>query len=138
MKQQRKREIINSLRLCKDISDKDLENYFENLRKIGKNFTKDNMLKNLEKIFTILGSDTRLIILKLLSQNDYCVCELEAILDKAQSSVSHHLRLLEKAGLIRGIKKGYFTHYKIINENFEKFFRYLYEQYPFLKDLIIK
>ncbi|MFO7794684.1 MAG: ArsR/SmtB family transcription factor [Promethearchaeati archaeon] len=134
MKQQKKREIINSLRLCKDLSDKALENYFENLRKIGKNFTKDNMLKNLEKFFTILGNDTRLIILKLLSQNDYCVCELEAILDKAQSSVSHHLRLLEKAGLIRGIKKGYFTHYEIINENFEKFFRYLYEQYPFLKD----
>lgn len=132
MKQQRKREIIESLKMCANLSCENLENYFENLRQIGKNLTKNKMVKKLGKVFNTLGNETRFTILKLLNQKDYCVCELEVILDKAQSSISHHLKLLENAELIRGIRKGYFTHYEIIEENFEKFINALYEQYPFL------
>jgi len=132
MKQQRKREIIESLKMCANLSGENLDNYFENLRQIGKNLTKNKMVKKLGKFFNILGNETRFTILKLLNQKDYCVCELEVILDKAQSSISHHLKLLENAELIRGIRKGYFTHYEIIEENFEKFINALYEQYPFL------
>jgi ArsR family transcriptional regulator, lead/cadmium/zinc/bismuth-responsive transcriptional repressor len=134
MKQQRKQEIINSLKMCAELSDGDLENHFENLRQLGKNILENKKLKKLEKFFNLLGNDTRLILLKLLSQKSYCVCELETILDKAQSSISHHLRLLEKAGLIRGIKSGYFTNYEVVETKIEKFLNALYEQYPSLKD----
>ncbi|GAH16082.1 unnamed protein product, partial [marine sediment metagenome] len=34
-----------------------------------------------------------------------CVCELETILNKSQSTISHHLRKLVVAGLIQGYKK---------------------------------
>jgi len=37
-------------------------------------------------------------------------------LDESQSAVSHHLRVLEKAGLIKGWKKGKFTHYDIVED----------------------
>jgi ArsR family transcriptional regulator len=49
-----------------------------------------------------------------------CVCELEAILDKSQPSISHHLRELEKAGLIRGWKKGKYTYYNLVKEEFKE------------------
>lgn len=134
MKQQRKQEIINSLKMCTDLSGEDLNKYFESLRQIGKRFAKNKELKELEKVIKILGNDTRLIILKLLNQKHYCVCELEVVLGKSQSSISHHLKLLENARLIRGIKEGYFTHYEIIAENFKNILSCLYKQYPFIKD----
>lgn len=129
MKAKRKQEIINSLKMCADLSDKDSEIYFENLRQRGKEIAENKMLNSLGKFFNILGNDTRLRILKLLNQKDFCVCELEAILDKSQSSISHHLRLLEGMGLIRGIKRGYFTHYQILNETFKDFFTSFHEQF---------
>ena len=54
-----------------------------------------------------------------LKEKDRCVCELEVILNKSQPSISHHLRILEGAGLIRGWKKGKFTYYGIERNNFK-------------------
>ena len=133
MKPERKREIIRSLEMCVDLTDKNLENYFNNLCRLGSNLVAIKSLTDLGRFFNILGNETRLMIIKLLIQKDYCVCELEAILDKSQSSLSHHLKLLEKSGLIRGIKRGYFTHYEIIREQFEKYKHLFEEDFPFKK-----
>lgn len=132
MKQERKKEIINSLKICVNLSGKDMELYFKDLHQIGKNLVEDENTLDLGRFFNILGNDNRLKILKLLMLKDYCVCELEAILDKSQSSISHHLKLLENEGLIRGIKKGYFTHYELIHEQFKKFLNLFKEYYPFI------
>ena len=118
MKKERKQEIINSLEMCVNLVDKDLESYFQNLHQLGKNLIKDKTTTDLGRFFNILGNENRLNILKLLMQKDYCVCELEAILDKSQSSISHHLKSLENEGLIRGIKRGYFTHYELVIPSF--------------------
>lgn len=93
------------------------------------NLNKNKSIIDLTKFSNVLGNETRFKIVQLLNDKDYCVCELEAILDNAQSSISHHLKILERIKIIRGIKKGYFTHYELINEqlqnyvqNFEKYF----------------
>ena len=52
---------------------------------------------------------------------DRCVCELEAVLDESQPSISHHLKILENVGLIRGWKKGKFTHYDLIEEQIKSY-----------------
>ncbi|MHA1273598.1 MAG: ArsR/SmtB family transcription factor [Promethearchaeota archaeon] len=128
MKQERKLEIIDSLKMCVDLKNEDLMDYFEQLHQKGKELDKNKILKELAEFFNILGNDTRLKIIKILNQKDFCVCELEAILDKSQSSISHHLKLLEKSGLIRGIKRGYFTHYELIRENFKELLNFINEQ----------
>ena len=56
------------------------------------------------------------MIINILKEKDRCVCELEAILDESQPSISHHLKILENAGLVRGWKKGKFTHYDLVKE----------------------
>ena len=55
-------------------------------------------------------------IVKSLIGKERCVCELEAILDKSQSTISHHLRKLERANLITGFKKGNYTYYHLNDE----------------------
>ena len=59
------------------------------------------MIKELAVLFKALGEPTRLKIVKLLSLQELCVCELVAVLDMSQPRVSQHLKVLKKAGLIR-------------------------------------
>ena len=57
----------------------------------------------------------------LLAEKDHCVCELEAILGKNQSNISYHLKILEELDLIKGWKKGKFTHYSVVKNSLENF-----------------
>ena len=132
IKEERKLEIIESLKTCVDLHDRDLETHFENLHHIGKKLEDDDAISLLSQYFNILGNKERLKIIKVLNVKDYCVCELEAILDKSQSSISHHLRILEKRGLIRGVKRGYFTHYELIKDGFLENIHKFEEEYSFL------
>ena len=57
----------------------------------------------------LLGDDTRLRLLRLLSHEALNVSELTAILGVAQSGVSRHLGLLREAGLVAEQRAGTFT-----------------------------
>jgi ArsR family transcriptional regulator len=48
-----------------------------------------------------LGDPKRLAIVALLARREYCVCDLMALLDLPQSTCSHHLSVLRRAGLVR-------------------------------------
>ncbi|MCP4361509.1 MAG: winged helix-turn-helix transcriptional regulator [Chloroflexi bacterium] len=58
------------------------------------------------RMFSGLADETRLKIVKLLSEQERTVEELVRSLGIAQSSTSHHLRVLKDAGLIKGDKRG--------------------------------
>lgn len=81
----------------------------------------DSNFYDLIKFFNALANKKRLMIINILKEKDRCVCELEALLDESQPSISHHLKILEKASLIRGWKKGKFTHYDIIKEQISSY-----------------
>ena len=66
-----------------------------------------------------ISSKERLIIINALKNRDRCVCELEAVLDKSQSTISHHVRRLVSSGLIEGYKNGNFTYYHLKKENLD-------------------
>ncbi|MFX1570688.1 MAG: ArsR/SmtB family transcription factor [Promethearchaeota archaeon] len=117
----RSAEIITSLESCIDMKEVDVKSYFQDLQNFGKNIeTYDNFNKLSEFCYAI-GNKERLKIITILKDNDHCVCELEAILDKSQPSISHHLRILESIGLIRSFKKGKFTHYKLVKEKLSEY-----------------
>ncbi len=42
-----------------------------------------------------------------------CICELSTVLDLTQPTISHHVKILEQAGLINGVKSGKFIHYQV-------------------------
>ncbi|MDX1798673.1 MAG: metalloregulator ArsR/SmtB family transcription factor [Candidatus Lokiarchaeia archaeon] len=129
MKVDRKAKIKDTLCGCDDCTDGDT--YFKNLQKIGKDLKFNDMLNSLLEFFNALGNKERLVILTALMNKERCVCELEAILDKSQPSISHHLRELEKAGLIRGWKKGKYTYYTLIKEEFKEHIANLIQEFSF-------
>jgi len=121
-------EIIDSLEGCVDMNEIDVKTYFHNLQDFGSNLENEDSFKKLSQFFYALGNKERLKIITVLKENDHCVCELEAILDKSQPSISHHLRILESVGLIRSFKKGKFTHYDIVKGQFELNLNLLYKE----------
>ncbi|AEE14573.1 regulatory protein ArsR [Thermodesulfobium narugense DSM 14796] len=68
------------------------------------------------EIFKILSDETRFKIIELLLQNDYCVGALASKLNISSAAVSQHLQILRKAGIVKGEKRGYWTHY-IVERN---------------------
>ncbi len=114
MKQKRAQEIKKMLCDCKDCSDSNPD--FDKLLKLGKELEENKKLDAIERFTSAIASKERLIIINALKQQDRCVCELETILNKSQSTISHHLRKLVAAGLIQGYKKQKFTFYHLFKE----------------------
>ncbi|MBY9019556.1 MAG: winged helix-turn-helix transcriptional regulator [Candidatus Lokiarchaeota archaeon] len=115
----RETEIKATLSKCEDVSDVDI--FFDQLSNLREKLKQEKFTDDLSIFFSALANKKRVMIINILKKKDRCVCEIEAVLDESQSSVSHHLRILEKSGLIRGVKKGKFTHYEIIEEKMKHF-----------------
>ena len=60
-----------------------------------------------------LADENRLRILQILINSDLCVGALAKHLGISKPAVSQHLQILRKAGLVKGEKRGYWTHYMV-------------------------
>lgn len=71
-------------------------------------------------IMKSLSDETRFKILSLLLKHDFCVRALSKKLNISEAAVSQHLQILKKAGLVKGEKRGYYTHYLVQREEITK------------------
>lgn len=64
-------------------------------------------------VFKAIGHPVRLRILSLLARRSepLCVCHIEERFTLAQPTISHHLRVLRKAGLVSANRKGTWVYY---------------------------
>jgi len=70
----------------------------------------------MEKLLIFLkciADENRIKILKLLLDSQYCVCQLQELLDKSQSSVSQHLSYFKELDLLKEEKSGKWIYYAI-------------------------
>lgn len=70
-------------------------------------------MKKTAQLFKALSDDTRLRILGLLLEGELCVCDLVAILDLPQSTISRHLAYLRNSGLVSDSRQGVWMHYSL-------------------------
>lgn len=78
-------------------------------------------MRDLVSVFKALADPTRLRIIKLLEKKSMCVCELTAVLGIKQPSVSHHLGILKRAGLVEDIRNGQWIDYKLAKEKYNEY-----------------
>ncbi len=103
------------------------EKYAKELKQLSKKLDYEISDKILV-LFNALSDHKRMKIIKLLLNRKLCVCEFTEVLDVAQSTVSHHLALLENTGLIKGFKKGKWTFYELEKpDNIVKLFNFAEE-----------
>ncbi|MGB9596020.1 MAG: ArsR/SmtB family transcription factor [Candidatus Poribacteria bacterium] len=72
------------------------------------------------KVFKALSNEVRLKIIKLLSERFLCVNALVIKTGMSQPAISQHLNILENAGLVIGVKKGYWVHYELVTEKLQE------------------
>jgi len=70
-----------------------------------------------ESLFGALADETRLAILRQLRERgEVAACDFHACCDLAQPTVSYHLKILRKAGLVKAEKRGLWVYYSLNDE----------------------
>lgn len=67
-------------------------------------------------LFKALADQTRIRIIALLSTRELAVQEIAAAVDLAPATISHHLTLLRRAGLVSGRREQYYTLYRFTQQ----------------------
>lgn len=74
-------------------------------------------LYDLAELFKVFGDSTRIKILNALLVSEMCVCDIANILSMTQSAVSHQLKNLKNARLIKNRKDGKTVFYSLADEH---------------------
>ena len=84
-------------------------------------------MTNKEKafVFKALSDENRLNILSMLSENELCACKLLEEFKITQPTLSHHMKVLSKSGLVNSRKEGKWSYYTINKEEFENAIMFL-------------
>jgi len=80
-----------------------------------------NLVVDTAEIFKVLGDPTRVRLLYALAQRELCVCDLSAVLGMTQSAISHQLRVLRSARLVRYRKAGKMVYYALADKHVTQF-----------------
>jgi DNA-binding transcriptional ArsR family regulator len=65
------------------------------------------------EVFKLLGDPTRVRLVDALTHGERCVCDLAALVGMTESAVSHQLRLLRSARLVRVRRAGRLAYYSL-------------------------
>ena len=77
----------------------------------------EEKLYDLAELFKIFGDTTRVRILYALLEAEMCVCDIAELLEMTQSAISHQLRLLKQAKLVRCRREGKTVFYTLADDH---------------------
>lgn len=87
------------------------------LEKLANSQPPDEILYELAELFKVFGDSTRIRILYVLFENELCVGDIAELLHMSQSSVSHQLRILKDAKLVKFRREGKSIYYALDDEH---------------------
>ena len=77
---------------------------------------------DLAELFKVFGDSTRTRILSVLEISELCVNDICDVLSMTKSAVSHQLRILKSAKLVKGRQSGKEVYYSLDDEHVSKIF----------------
>lgn len=83
---------------------------------------KEETLYDLAELFKVFGDTTRIKILWALDEAEMCVCDIAVLLNMTQSAISHQLRVLKQANLVKSRKEGKIVFYSLDDEHVKQVF----------------
>ncbi|VAW36868.1 Cadmium efflux system accessory protein [hydrothermal vent metagenome] len=82
----------------------------------------ERTIAELAEIFKVLSAPTRVLILQALSSEELCVCDIAAVAGMSSSAISHQLRILRSARLVKLRKDGKMAYYSLDDEHIHNLF----------------
>ncbi|HWQ89588.1 MAG TPA: metalloregulator ArsR/SmtB family transcription factor [Desulfitobacteriaceae bacterium] len=83
---------------------------------------KEEALCDLAELFKVFGDSTRTRILWALDEAEMCVCDIAYLLNMTQSAISHQLRVLKQARLVKNRREGKIVFYSLEDEHIKQIF----------------
>lgn len=99
----------------------------EIVEQVQQTIPKDDSLSQVAELFKVLGDRTRTRILHALFEAELCVCDLAYLLGMTQSSISHQLRVLKQAKLVKNRKEGKVVYYSLADDHVIRIFEQAFE-----------
>ena len=105
----------------------------EKVKKIKKIMPSDDLLFDIAEVFKVFGDTTRMKIISALLEAELCVGDIAEITNSTQSAISHQLRVLKQAKLVKFRKEGKIVYYSLddehVSEMYEMAKRHIEEEY---------
>lgn len=89
---------------------------------VRNNLPADEQLFDLAELFKVFGDSTRVKILCALSSAEMCVCDIAVLLGMTKSAISHQLRILKQAKLVRNRRDGKVVYYSLADDHVKTIF----------------
>ena len=89
----------------------------EIVEKVRDKIPGEDTLYDLTELFRIFGDSTRIRILYVLFEAEMCVCDIAALLGMTQSAISHQLRALKNARLVKSRREGKTVFYSLTDDH---------------------
>ena len=89
----------------------------ETVQRVQQELADEAQLLRLADLFKVFGDGTRVRILCVLLTAEVCVCDIARLLGMTQSAVSHQLRILKQAQLIRARREGKTIFYSLADDH---------------------
>ena len=90
-----------------------VEIHQDRLKIVSDQMPEEEELYDLAELFKVFGDSTRIRILFVLFQSEMCVCDLAQSLNMNQSAISHQLKILKQAKLVRSRREGKSVFYSL-------------------------
>lgn len=87
------------------------------VKKVLQQLPEEETLYDLAELFKVFGDSTRVRILCVLFESEMCVCDISQLLNMTQSAVSHQLKVLKNAKLVKSRREGKTIFYSMSDDH---------------------
>jgi len=87
------------------------------VNRVKSKMPQEETLYDLAELFKVFGDTTRIRILWALDESEMCVCDIASLLSMTQSAISHQLRILKQADLVKNRRDGKVVYYSLDDEH---------------------
>lgn len=92
------------------------------IEKVKGKMPDEETLFDIAELFKVFGDSTRMKIICCLFEHEMCVCDIAELINATQSAVSHQLRVLKQAKLVKYRKEGKVVYYSLSDRHVEMIF----------------
>ena len=94
----------------------------ETVKKVKQKMPEDGLIYDLAELFKVFADSTRMKIISALLEDELNVSEIAAITSSTPSAISHQLRVLKQAKLVKGRKEGKAVYYSLDDDHVRKIY----------------
>lgn len=87
------------------------------IEKVKKQMPGEEELYDLAELYKVFADSTRIKILYVLFESEMCVCDIAQLIEMSQSAISHQLRVLKQAKLVKFRREGKTVFYSLADDH---------------------